>query len=68
MRLVQPPYKLEIGGENMVVGGDRYQDLVRHTLRELLAHRRRVFACVPVETCTYPCLPHGDTHSSRFEF
>ena len=65
MRLVQPPYK--IGGEtrNIVVGGDRYQSLVRHTLRELLARRRRVF---PMETSTYPCLSQTPIlHDLSFE-
>ena len=29
MRLVQPPYK--VGGDNIVVGGHRYQNLDRHS-------------------------------------
>ena len=41
MRLVhvQLPYK--IGGDNIAVGGHRYQNLDRHIVRELLARRRR---------------------------
>ena len=41
MRLVQSPYK--IGGDNIVMGGHRYQNLEQHILwdLELLARRRR---------------------------
>jgi len=38
MRLVQPP---KIGGDNIVMGGHRYQKLDWHILRKLLARRRR---------------------------
>ena len=52
MRLVQPSY--QIGGDNIVVGADRYQNVDCHILREQLARRRRR-ALVSASTFSQQC-------------